>query len=91
MARVSGEIRIERPVEEVFDFVADPRNEPIYNPRMLQSEKITDGPIGVGTRFRARARSGRRTVEISLRSRSSRGPGGSAHGPPCPLSMLMAD
>jgi hypothetical protein len=36
MARVSGEIRIERPVEEVFDFVADQRNEPIYNPRMLQ-------------------------------------------------------
>ena len=45
MARVSGEILIERPVEEVFDFVADQRNEPIYNPRMLQSEKITDGPI----------------------------------------------
>jgi carbon monoxide dehydrogenase subunit G len=66
MARVSGEILIERPVEEVFDFVADQRNEPIYNPRMLQSEKITDGPIAVGTRFRATARSGRRTVEMLI-------------------------
>jgi hypothetical protein len=66
MANVSGEILIERPVEEVFDFVADQRNEPIYNPRMLQSEKITDGPIGVGTRFRATARSGRRGVEMLI-------------------------
>ncbi|HEX3199507.1 MAG TPA: hypothetical protein VHR39_18330 [Propionibacteriaceae bacterium] len=34
MARVSGEILIERLIEEVFDFVADQRNEPIYNPRL---------------------------------------------------------
>ena len=49
MARVSGEILINRPVEQVFDYAADQRNEPIYNPRMLRSEKVTDGPIGVGT------------------------------------------
>ena len=66
MARVSGEILIERAVEEVFDFVADQRNEPIYNARMLQSEKITAGPFGVGTRFHATARSGRRTVEMLI-------------------------
>jgi short-subunit dehydrogenase len=66
MARVIGEILIERPVEEVFDYVADQRNEPIYNPQMLHSEKITDGPIGVGTRFRAMARSGRRPVEMLM-------------------------
>ncbi len=66
MARVSGEILIERPVEEVFDFVADQRNEPIYNPRMLHSEKITDGPVGVGTRFRATTQSGRREIEMLI-------------------------
>jgi hypothetical protein len=75
MARVSGEILIERPIEEVFDFVADQRNEPIYNPRMLQSEKITDGPIGVGTRFRATARSGRRTVEMLIEVTGFQRPG----------------
>jgi hypothetical protein len=53
MARVEGEIVIKRPVEEVFDFVADERNEPRYNPHMLRSEKLTPGPIGVGTRFSA--------------------------------------
>ena len=66
MASVSGAILINRPVELVFDHVADQRNEPIYNPRMLRSEKITDGPIGVGTRFRATARSGRRVVEMLI-------------------------
>jgi hypothetical protein len=66
MAIVSGEILINRPVEQVFDFVSDQRNEPIYNPRMLQSEKITDGPIGVGTRFRAMAMVGRRKAEMII-------------------------
>ena len=43
MGRISGEILIKRQVEQVFDYVADQRNEPIYNPQMLHSEKITDG------------------------------------------------
>lgn len=49
--RVEGDIVIARPVEEVFDFVADERNEPRYNPRMQVAEKLTPGPIGAGTRF----------------------------------------
>jgi hypothetical protein len=32
--RVEGDIIIKRPMEEVFDFCADERNEPRYNPRM---------------------------------------------------------
>ena len=51
--RVEGDITIERSVEDVFDFVADERNEPQYNPRMTRAEKISPGPIGVGTRFRS--------------------------------------
>jgi uncharacterized protein YndB with AHSA1/START domain len=66
MARVSGEFLINRPVEMVFDYVADQRNELAYNPRMVRSEKITEGPIGVGTRFRATARSGRRAMEMLI-------------------------
>lgn len=50
---VEGSIDIARPVDEVFDFVADQRNEPAYNPDMTSSEKLTEGPIGVGTRYRA--------------------------------------
>ena len=75
MGRISGEILIERPVEQVFDYVADQRNEPIYNPRMLHSEKITDGPVGVGTRFRATAQSGRREIEMLIEVTEYQRPG----------------
>jgi hypothetical protein len=46
---IEGEIVIGRPVEEVFDFVADERNEPRYNVQMRRAEKISEGPIGLGT------------------------------------------
>lgn len=53
MSRIRGSIEIFRPVEEVFDTVADQRNEVHYNPRMTTSAKVTKGPIGVGTTFQA--------------------------------------
>jgi hypothetical protein len=46
MFDIEGEIVIKRPVEEVFDFAADERNEPHYNTHMRRAEQITDGPIG---------------------------------------------
>lgn len=51
--RVEGDILIKRPIEEVFDFVADESNEPQYNPKMTHAEKVSPGPIGVGTTFRS--------------------------------------
>ncbi len=64
MARVEGEIVIERPVEDVFDFVADERNEPRYNPRMRSAEQSSEGPIGSGTRFRTELETIGRTVPM---------------------------
>lgn len=55
MARIEGENIIERTVEE-FDVVADERNEPRYNQRMLRVGKLSAGPIGPGTRFRVEMR-----------------------------------
>jgi carbon monoxide dehydrogenase subunit G len=54
MAKIEGQILIGRPVEEVFDFVADSRNEPQYNPAVAGVELLTPLPIGQGTRFGAR-------------------------------------
>lgn len=51
MKDIEGEIVIARPVEEVFDFVADERNELAYNPNMTHAEQVTEGPLGTGTRF----------------------------------------
>lgn len=64
MARITGEVTIDAPVDEVFDFVADERNEPAFNPRMLRVEKLTDDPIGTGTRFAATVLSGRRPEDM---------------------------
>ena len=64
MARVEGEIVIYRPVEEVFDFVADERNEPRYNPLMRDAEQISEGPIGSGTRFRTELETMGRTMPM---------------------------
>jgi len=66
VVRIEGETIINRPVDEVFDFVADERNEPRYNPRMRRVEQITPGPIGVGTRFRAETANMGRTVEMVI-------------------------
>jgi len=48
---VQGDIVINRPIGEVFDFVADERNEPKYNPQMTSAEMVTQGPIRVGSKF----------------------------------------
>lgn len=63
---VRGQIVIRRSVEEVFDFVADERNEPRYNRAMRASEMLTDGPIGAGTRFRAEMVSGKRVLPMMV-------------------------
>jgi hypothetical protein len=55
---VKGQLRVlvDRPAEEVFDFLADIRNEVAWNPRVLGIEKATTGPIGPGTTFEGRYR-----------------------------------
>src|SRR5918992_445526 len=40
---------VERPIEEVFAFLADGENDPKFSPRVLEIAKTTDGPTGVGT------------------------------------------
>jgi hypothetical protein len=66
MAGIQGELLINRPVAEGFDFVADERNESRYNPRIRRAEKLTTGPIGRGTRFHAEAVSLGRTVGMTI-------------------------
>lgn len=76
MTLITGSILISRPVEEVFDFVADERNEPAYNPQMRSVGKATPGAIGVGTRWQVVMSSGKRAtpfeVEVTEYTRPSR-------------------
>ena len=47
--RFEATVVIDRPVEEVFAFLADGENDPKFSPRVLEIAKTTDGPTGVGT------------------------------------------
>jgi uncharacterized protein YndB with AHSA1/START domain len=47
--RFDTTVVIDRPVEEVFDFLADGTNDPKFSPRVLEIRKTTDGPPGIGT------------------------------------------
>ena len=49
--RFEGTAHIDRPVEEVFDFLADGENDPKFSPRVLEIAKTSEGPPGVGTTF----------------------------------------
>ena len=68
MTRIAGDVWIDAPAEEVFDLVADERNEPRYNPRIAHAEKVDPGPVGPGSRFVAEPRNtgakGRMTMEL---------------------------
>ncbi len=54
MAVITSSVIVRRTPSEVFDYLADPRNELEWNPKVQLMEKLTDGPIGVGTKFRAK-------------------------------------
>ncbi|MHB8243295.1 MAG: SRPBCC family protein [Solirubrobacteraceae bacterium] len=47
----SGSAVIDRPIDEVFTFLADGTKDPKFSPRVQEIRKTTDGPIGVGTVF----------------------------------------
>jgi hypothetical protein len=49
----------------VFDFVADERNEPRYNPQMTLAEMVTQGPIGVGGTFHS-VMTGARAADMTI-------------------------
>jgi hypothetical protein len=43
---------IDRPVDEVWEFVHDIANDRLWQTTLIESEQLTDGPMGVGTRVR---------------------------------------
>jgi len=47
--QASWQVRIERPQQQVFDYVADLDNEPQWNPDASNVVRTSDGPVGLGT------------------------------------------
>ncbi|MGX1680133.1 SRPBCC family protein, partial [Streptomyces althioticus] len=44
-------VDVDRPIEDVFAYLADGRNDPEFSPRVLKMEKSPDGDTHVGTVF----------------------------------------
>src|ERR1700748_1540925 len=65
----SGSVLIDRPIDEVFAFLADGTNDPKFSPRVQEIRKTTDGPVGVGTVFQSTVKDAgmttKRTFELT--------------------------
>ena len=52
MATFENTVMIERPIEDVFGFLSDLENIPKWNYAIIETRKVSEGPVGVGTTYR---------------------------------------
>ena len=57
-------LHLNRPIEQVFAFLADYQNLRTWLSNLIENEQLTEGPLRVGTRFRELRRTGPRQSEI---------------------------
>jgi Polyketide cyclase / dehydrase and lipid transport len=59
--------RIERPVDQVFEYVSNPVNDEKWHKTVLRSWRTSEGPIGVGSTFKWDAKFlGRREADVEV-------------------------
>src|SRR4051794_5943029 len=60
---------VDRPIDEVFAYLAAGENDPKFSSRVLEMRKTTDGPVGVGTVFKSTVKDAgfktKREIEIT--------------------------
>jgi len=54
---------IDKPIKDVFAFVANPNNMPKWNSAVASLEQITPGAVGVGSKFKSKAELMGRSIE----------------------------
>jgi len=62
-----GTVEIDRPIEEVFSFLADGENDPKFSPRVLRMAKTTEGPTAVGTVYASTVKDAGMTTKREFR------------------------
>lgn len=65
--RFEATVDINRPLDEVFAFLADGENDPKFSPRVLSMTKKTDGPPGVGTVYTSKVKDAGMTTRREFR------------------------
>ncbi|MFD6969657.1 SRPBCC family protein [Streptomyces sp. NPDC059979] len=51
--KFEASVEIDRPLDQVFAYLADGRHDPEFSPRVQQITKTPDGPTALGTVFRS--------------------------------------
>ena len=51
MTVINNSVEIRCTAEEAFDYLSDHRSELEWNPGIVSIDKLTDGPVGLGTRY----------------------------------------
>jgi carbon monoxide dehydrogenase subunit G len=67
MTRLHEIIETPLPIEDAFAFVADFANSQLWDPGVATSERIDDGPVGLGARYRLGVRMRGRVVPMEYR------------------------
>ena len=63
MITLRNTLEVRRPVSAVYDFVVNLENVPKWQPAVIQTKRVTEGPIREGTQFREVAKIMGRSVE----------------------------
>src|SRR5215216_2984045 len=64
MLRFSADIKVNRPVEKVFAWLTNPKNQGKFDKSSLKMEALTPGPWQTGTQFRELRNMGGRKTEV---------------------------
>ena len=67
VAVIEVDADIRRTPEDVFDYASDPANESEWNMRIKRVEKLTEGPVDVGARYRMEFTQGPSAISECLR------------------------
>ncbi len=65
MAHYSTTVDVAAPAETVFDFLADFSTVVEWDPGVTAAERVTDGPVARGSRFRVTVKIGPRTLPLT--------------------------
>ncbi len=84
--KVSYTATIKQPIQKVFDVSADPETQLKWDPGTVSVEKLTQGPLGKGSKYRGKFK-GMGTVEYEFSEFKS--PTGFTHSTKVPMGKMM--
>jgi carbon monoxide dehydrogenase subunit G len=67
VTRLNERIETALPIEEAFAYLADFANSEEWDPGVASAERLDEGPVGVGARYRVGVRQGDRIADMEYR------------------------